>query len=367
MKRKILIVTVLILSLLVASFVLIGCKDKNEEKGPQSYDIVGLDNASVSVVPNVTKATAGTEVKLTVTLKSKDIYLTKVLYNDQLCTQTATGYSFIMPEAAVMLSAETANYTEVLQNGFATYSASNLKQIAQNATHNSDSISDKKPWGLEVDFDTPYMSILKSKVTSSEQSVIPDSAIEVKSYTKADLGIGGVNDFEIVRGKVIVDTSKISVGETWLTMEFENGNVSSAPKSQLRVKIYVCKYGDISVATMTETLVFDVSGLDYKGDFNLRVADADHIDGSKWKAVQDYILKPNAEGKFSLNITYVKGHSFWLRLSYGTEDQYQTTLRIDGSEANGGVYTGDDRGAGTGKLTFTEGEVQLQLTVREQA
>lgn len=34
MKRKILIVTVLILSLLVASFVLIGCKDKNEEKGP---------------------------------------------------------------------------------------------------------------------------------------------------------------------------------------------------------------------------------------------------------------------------------------------------------------------------------------------
>lgn len=367
MKRKIIIALILIVCLLISSLVLIACKDNKEDNSPKVYDIAMFENALIKVEPNVNRATAGTEIELTVTLKSKEVYVTKVLYNDKLCSKTAKGYSFVMPESVVSLFAEVTNYAEVLQDGFATFSDRNLRQIAQNATHNSESISDKAKWGLEVDFDTPYMSILKSKATSSDQSVIPDSAIEIKSYTKADLGIGGVNDFEIVRGKVIVDTSKISVGETWLTMEFENGNVSSAPKSQLRVKIYVCKYGDISVATMTETLVFDVSDLDYKGDFNLRVADADHIDGSKWKAVQDYILKPNAEGKFSLNITYVKGHSFWLRLSYGTEDQYQTTLRIDGSEASGGVYTGDDRGAGTGKLTFTEGEVQLQLTVREQA
>lgn len=360
MKKITLTLLVILICVLTASLILTGCAEKKTE--PEVYDVVAVNTALVTIEPSVTTATAGTAVNVKVTLNTTDTYLTGVFYNDIACTKTDDGYSFTMPEGRAIITAETATYTEVLQNGFATFSDKNYKMIAMNAKHNSANASE---WALTVDMSSNYMSTLKSEIISSDPSVIPEDAIKVVPYSKKDLGISGTNDFEIVQAKVIVDTSKIKTGSSWLVMNFANGNTSD--KTRLAVNMYVCEYGQFPVQTMGETLVIDVSQVESGAQsYNIRVADADHIDGSKLKAFQDFTVS-SVDGKLRVPIDYAKGHSYWVRISVGGGDDYQTSLRIEANQTEGATYTGDTTMGGEGRLTFTEANVEFHLVVTDNA
>lgn len=354
MKKITLTLLIVLVCVLTVALLVTGCTKKDKE--PDYYDVVVVNNALVTIEPSVQSATAGTSITVKVTLNTKDTYLKGVYFNDIPCTKTDDGYSFVMPAKRAFLTAETGTYTEVLQNGFATFSDANYKMIAKNAKYDSANASE---WALTVDMDSNYMASMKSEIISSDPSVIPSDAITVKSYSKKDLGIGGVNDFEIVKAKIIIDTSKINTGSTWLVMNFLNDNTSA--KASVSVNMSVCEYGKFPVTVMSETVILDVSEVETESQFyNVRIGDFDHIDGSSLSPYQDFSIR-SSDGKVFLFLDrYAVNHNFWIRISVGEE-----YFNILAAESEGGAYTGDSNTPGEGKLTFTQPNSEITLKVTQ--
>lgn len=354
MKKITLTLLLVLVCVLTAALLVTGCTKKDKE--PEVYDIQVVNNALVTIEPSVTTATAGTTVTVKVTLNTSDTYLKGVFFNDTACTKSDDGYSFTMPAKRAVITAETGTYAEVLQNGFATFSDKNYKIVAMNARYDSSNASE---WALTVDMDSNYMASLKSEIISSDQSVIPSDAITVKPYSKKDLGIGGANDFEIVQAKILIDTSKINIGSTWLIMNFVNENTSD--KASVSVNMSVCEYGKFPVAVMSETVILDVSEVETESQsYDIRIGDFDHIDGSALSPYQDYSIK-SSEGKIVLFLDrYATDHDFWIRINIG--DKY---FRILAAESEGGAYTGDVNIPGEGKLTFSQPNSEITLKVTE--
>lgn len=366
--KKVKYLLIFTLCLLLAFALLAGCKDdeNTDESGNGGYGggngngafvITVTPSDDYEIIPSATSATEGTDITLIVASKSADKIIAAVKMNGENLSKWDGVYAFTMPANDVTLSAEVKTLTEVRSDGMAIFAESNLTSIAKNANYNSDSISDKK-WGLDVTFvDAYYMTILKSEIVSTAQNVIPDSAISVKNKTQSTSNV-------ITGAKILIDTEKIGVGTTWLVMDFASGNVSS-DKGSLAVKITVCEYGEVYVETMSETLVFDLSAAGVAdGQYTVRLADEDHIDGSSAGAssFKDYTLNA-ADGKVTVTFDYVAGHKYWVRITEGSADDYQKALTIEAESASGAVYTGDEDFAGTGRLTFTEPETVLTLTV----
>lgn len=357
------------LCILLAFAALAGCKDENKDEtgnggnggnGDGLFAITVTASDDYEIIPSATSAAAGTDITLTVSSKSADKLVTAVKMNGaNLNLSKRDGvYAFTMPANDVVLSAEVKTLTEVRSDGMAVFAESNLTSIAKNANYNSDSFFDKN-WGLDVTFvGAYYMTILKSEIVSTAQNVIPDSAITVKNKTQSTSNV-------ITGAKILIDTEKISVGTAWLVMDFASGNVSS-DKGSLAVKITVCEYGEVYVETMRETLVFDISGAGASdGQYTVRISDEDHIDGSTAGAspFKDYTLNA-VDGKVSVTFDYVAGHKYWIRITEGSADDYQTALTIEAESASGAVYTGDGEYPGTGRLTFTTPGTELTLTVK---
>lgn len=210
------------------------------------------------------------------------------------------------------------------------------------------------------------MSILNSEIISSDTEVIGADALSVKSYSKRDLGMSGDNDFEIVKAKVIIDTEKIGTGTTWLTMTFENDNLSPKPSSTFCVKVTVVPYGQLQVETNDATVSIDVSSAGSDGDtFTLRICDRDHIDGSTVSsAFTDYTLTVE-NGKITVTFKYVTGHGYWLRVTKGNADDYLTTLLISAKETATAVFTGDVKYASTGTLTISQPNTTVDLVLAD--
>lgn len=365
--KKLKHVLIIILCAMLAFALLAGCKDENTDgtenggnsaqNGNGAFAITVTPSDDYEIIPSVTSAAEGTDVTLTVTSKSTDKIIVAVKMNGTNLRKWDGVYAFTMPAKDVTLSAEVKTLTEVRSDGMAIFSESNITSIAKNANHNSDSISDKK-WGLDVTFvDAYYMTILKSEIVSTAQNVIPDSAITVKNETQSTSNV-------IIGAKILIDTEKINAGTTWLVINFSSGNTSS-DKGSLAVKITVCEYGELYVETMSETLVFDLSGVGADRQYTVRLTDEDHIDGSTAGAstFKDYTLNA-VGGRITITFDYVVGHRYWIRVSTGGADDYQTPLMIESVNADGAVYTGDVEYPGTGRLTFTAPGTVLTLTVK---
>lgn len=355
------------LCILLAFAALAGCKDENKDEtgnggnggnGDGLFAITVTASDDYEIIPSATSAAAGTDITLTVSSKSADKLVTAVKMNGTTLRKWDGVYQFTMPKANVVLSAEVETLTEVKSDGMAVFSENNLTTIAKNANHNSYSFSDKN-WGLDISFvDAYWMTILKNEIISTAQNVIPDSAITLKTKTQSTSNV-------IVGAKILIDTEKISAGTTWLVMDFASGNVSS-DKGSLAVKITVCEYGELYVETMSETLVFDISGAGASdGQYTVRISDEDHIDGSTAGAspFKDYTLNAS-DGEITITFDYVAGHKYWIRITEGSTDDYQTALTIESRSTDGAVYTGDGEYPGTGRLTFTTPGTELTLTVK---
>ena len=287
------------LCILLAFAALAGCKDENKDEtgnggnggGNGEFTITATVSDDYEITASAYSAVEGTNISVYVESKNADKLVTAVKMNGANLSKRDGVYAFRMPANDVVLSAEVKTLTEVKSDGMAVFSENNLTTIAKNANHNSDSFSDKN-WGLDISFvDAYWMTILKNEIISTAQNVIPDSAITLKTKTQSMSNV-------IVGAKILIDTEKISAGTTWLVMDFASGNVSS-DKGSLAVKITVCEYGELYVETMSETLVFDISGAGASdGQYTVRISDEDHIDGSTAGAspFKDYTLNAGFHG-----------------------------------------------------------------------
>lgn len=358
------------LFLALTATALAGCSGNQntggENTGDSKYTVTATTSEEYVLTPSVTSAGAGEKVTVTAEAKGEFAEIVTVKYNDIPCSEDGNGYYFTMPAMNVTLTAEVYVYSEVKEDGIVSFDENNITTIPQNGAYNQDGFADNQ-WGLDLTFNASYMADVKSEIKSFDENVIPESAISLKTYTKADLGLGGINDFEIVKGKVIIDTSKISVGVTWLTMHFKNNNVSNQ-EGTLVIKITVCEYGKLEIETFNATVEIDVGDIGGNdAQYTVRICDGDFITGTTAgeKAFNDYTLKAE-NGIITINFVYAAGHNFWLRVSAGDSDDYQTDILLASASNTGAEYSGDEEFAGTGILTFTQDNASLKLVAEKK-
>ncbi len=295
----------------VCALTFVGCGgDKPPEE--TKYKITLTQSEDYSLTSNMEEGVFGDAVTITVELKNFEKKLTAVTYRsetetDRASRQSDTTFAFILTKD-VTVAAVLEDYVEVLATDstsrpFAAFSSSNTKTLVPNNGNCS----------MYISLNASYMTILKSEITSSNQSVIPNDAFTLENRFQSQSNI-------IIGTNLAVDTTKIHNGTTWVTIALTNGN-SSSQKGTLVVKLTVAD--TINVETWTETVIFDTSNLPakYKNqdtNFYISFNDQNYINGMN---VEEYIAFENQKidnGKISVNLTYAVGHKYFV--SFGIVD-----------------------------------------------
>lgn len=321
-----------------------------KEQKAETYTITLPSSTDYTVQSDVVTAEAGQTITLTVTLLNNEMVLEEVLANDIACTENYNGtFSFIMPNENVTISVQTSQLQEVHSTDFVWLDDDNLYTI----TMAEEDVSYADTRDLNISFvDKQAMTIINETISSSNQEVIPDTAIIFIPVTDQDLhGSNGSN--QILKGVIEIDPFQIHEGTSYLMMEFINGNntIGDSNRGTLVVKITVVPYGELTLETVKETLVIDLfSELQYStGDvFCLRIGDRDHVDGSSNPNYVDYVLTMESGRRLTVEFDYILGHKFWIRLVEGDTQPNIQAGYIEEFIFDGGTVEGDEEGKYTG-------------------
>ena len=350
MKRVIL--TLAAICIFIFGIGLAACGEDADDQTPKTFSITA-ESGNGYTVDAPDSAEPGTEVTVTVTLTNGDSYIIGVTYNGQNCELNGEVYRFTMPEEMVTIAVQTGTYTEVLTDGMATFSAENLtRTIAQNSYNGA--VWDTNLWDFYIDIDASNTFALsdKSEVTSSDQSVIPDSALTVETVKDSGSGL-------VTSAKVRVDTGKIQPGSTWLRMYFKSGNTSK--EGTLMIKITVVPYGKVEVTTAKKTLVIDVSDLGAaEGDsYMVRFSDRNYIDGGTAANYFD-VTGTVKDGKVAFEFNYALLHKYSIGLVSGTVYDYEKVIPVENRVIGDGTAELYNGYTSAGLMFWTADEIELK-------
>lgn len=332
---------------LVSGIMLTSCGDKQL---PTTYTITLPTSTDYTIESDRENAEAGQEITLTITILNNELVLENVFANNIACEENYNGtFSFTMPAENVTISVQTSQIQEVLSTNFVWFDDDNLYTI----TEDGDGTYDWYTRDLNITFaDKQGMIIVNETISSSNQGVIPDTAITFDPVTDSDLhGASGSN--EIVKGVIKIDPFNIHSGTTYLTMEFVNGNYSygDSNRGTLVVRITVVPYGELTLETVKETLVIDLfSELQYStGDtFCLRIGDSDHIDGTSNPSFVDYVLTMESGRRLIVEFDYILGHKYWIRLVEGDTQPNIPVGYVEEFVFDNSIESGDEESEYTG-------------------
>lgn len=346
--KKILSTTFLSLMLCLSGVFLVACC--GEEPAPTTYNITLPNSADYTVESDKEVAEFGQEVTLIVTLLNDELVIEDVLANGISCEENYNGtFSFTMPAENVSITVQTSRLQEVHSTEFVWLDDGNLYTI----TEDGDGTFDGDTRDINITFaEKQGMTIINEAITSSNQNVIPDAAINFEPITDININ-GSSGSSEILKGVIEINPFEIHAGTTYLTMEFVNGNYSygSSNRGTLIVKITVVPYGELTLETVREELVIDLfSELQYQtGDiFCLRIGDSDHVDGSSNPSYVDYVLTMDSIRELSVEFDYILGHSYWIRLVEGDTQPDISVGYISEFVFDNSIESGDEEGEYTG-------------------
>lgn len=346
--KKILSTTFLSLMLCLSGVFLVACC--GEEPAPTTYNITLPTSADYTVESDKEVAEFGQEVTLIVTLLNDELVIEDVLANGISCEENYNGtFSFTMPAENVSITVQTSRLQEVHSTEFVWLDDGNLYTI----TEDGDGTFDGDTRDINITFaEKQGMTIINEAITSSNQNVIHDTAINFEPITDININ-GSSGSSEILKGVIEINPFEIHAGTTYLTMEFVNGNYSygSSNRGTLIVKITVVPYGELTLETVREELVIDLfSELQYQtGDtFCLRIGDSDHVDGSSNPSYVDYVLTMESIRELSVEFDYILGHSYWIRLVEGDTQPDIPVGYISEFVFDNSIESGDEEGEYTG-------------------
>ena len=346
--KKILSTTFLSLMLCLSGVFLVACC--GEEPAPTTYNITSPTSADYTVESDKEVAEFGQEVTLIITLLNDELVIEDVLANGISCEENYNGtFSFTMPAENVSITVQTSRLQEVHSTEFVWLDDGNLYTI----TEDGDGTFDGDTRDINITFaEKQGMTIINEAITSSNQNVIPDTAINFEPITDININ-GSSGSSEILKGVIEINPFEIHAGTTYLTMEFVNGNYSygSSNRGTLIVKITVVPYGELTLETVREELVIDLfSELQYQtGDtFCLRIGDSDHVDGSSNPSYVDYVLTMESIRELSVEFDYILGHSYWIRLVEGDTQPDIPVGYISEFVFDNSIESGDEEGEYTG-------------------
>ena len=355
MRKK--IITALIMAAIILSafvFCLAACTD-TEETGdpvPHSVSITAADD--VVAFASVTSATAGTKVTVTVrppTWKT----VTFVTGSGVTCekdeaasTSTDVVFTFTMPDKDVELTVETIDSgVSVDEDNRMTWVFA-PPQIAPSES----SVT------FEVDFGGNFLAnndsdgnLLNVKISSTNQSVIPDGAID---------GAKRIGNSAYTQGATFtIDLSKISTGATTLIFEDTYNNRTITKYLQV-VETGTVNPGNIIHPPIKVIFAFDEGKLSLPENTDpdklvvlVSVYDHDWIDGTD----PDCGASEYTQARFLLSYTgsktfampYIEGHRYSVSVSlYTYTNDYETDMGPEFSPVYGNTLYVYDNLAGVG-------------------
>ena len=345
MRKK--IITALIMAAIILSafvFCLAACKD-TEETGdpvPHSVSITAADD--VVAFASVTSATAGTKVTVTVrppTWKT----VTFVTGSGVTCekdeaasTSTDVVFTFTMPDKDVELTVETIDSgVSVDEDNRMTWVFA-PPQIAPSESSNARET-------FEVDFGGNFLAnndsdgnLLNVKISSTNQSVVPDGAID---------GAQMIGDSAYTQGATFtIDLSKISTGATTLIFEDTYNNRTITKYLQV-VETGTVNPGNIIHAYPEVKFEFDEGDLSLPENTDpnklvvlVSVYDHDWIDGTDPDCgASEYTqarFQLSNTGKKTFAMLYIEGHRYSVSVSlYTYTNDYETDMHPEFSQVDG--------------------------------
>ena len=359
MRKK--IITALIMAAIILSafvFCLAACTD-TEETGdpvPHSVSITAADD--VVAFASVTSATAGTKVTVTVrppTWKT----VTFVTGSGVTCekdeaasTSTDVVFTFTMPDKDVELTVET------IDSGVSVDEDNRMTWVFAPPQIAPSESSDARET-FEVDFGGNFLAnedgdgnLINVKISSTNQSVIPDGAID---------GAKRIGDSAYTQGATFsIDLSKISTGATTLIFEDTYNNRTITKYLQV-VEPGTVNPGNIIPAILDVEFAFDEGDLSPLPENTnpdklvvlVSVYDHDWIDGTD----PDCGASEYTQARFRLSNTgektfampYIEGHRYSVSVSlYTYTNDYETDMNPEFSPVDGNTLYVYDNLAGVG-------------------
>jgi len=221
MKKINYILTLLIC--LVCSFSFIGCgKDDsgNDTPPPQppakEYAITVETSNDYTLTTSKEKAEASEEIIVSITINNIDKKLVNIKYGDNIINKNSnSNYSFIMPANDVKISAILEDYVETLATDntstpFMKYDSSNTSIIVPNTG----------TMELYIKTNATNMTTCRTNITTSNPTAIPRNAIRTEGRITS-------SSFNLIGVDIMIDTTKIQKGYSWIDIEFTNANKTS--------------------------------------------------------------------------------------------------------------------------------------------
>lgn len=355
--KKIKYILTMVLCVL-CSLVFVACGSDNSGGGngnqkAKKYTIALETSTEYELFSDKLNAEALEEITISVTLKTIDKKLVGVKYGNKTVSQNSDGkFRFLMPSSNVTVSAVLEEYQEILASDntsrpFVSFDSSNTKTIVPN-TGNIE---------LYAPMNASYMTIMRKSVTSSNPNAIPTNAIKVEGR------ITSSSNF-IIGADITIDTSKVSLGYSWIEINFTNVNTSSQ-KGKLVFKLTVAE--SIEVETWTEYLELDISSLDQEyqdADFYVGLSDLDHVSGMTCESYQMFRNIKAENGKLKITMEYAVAHRYQISVGVINKetDRVSTWFNLMESIGEGNSETGYNQYKSK-KLTFIQNGYTLTISV----
>lgn len=292
-----------------------------------TYTVSGTGKDAVTVNGPAT-AKSGDTVTFTIDGIEFDTRLVSVeyyyIFNSDCDYNEATGeYSFTMPGLDTPVTIIVEQLTDVSKDGAISWRGTQPSQIVPG----NEGVQE-----LTFNVDASWTTSCTVELTSTDENVIPPSALTYKELKESDSNaITGIT--------ISIDLNQIKPGKTYLIAYFKSGN-SSSQKGEITKRIEVT--GTLNETILNATIEVDLSKFDDTSAMYIQFVDQNYQNGSKVEERReiDFSKHTPENSVFTFeNLQFVEGHAYKVYVGIkGSGDSFVIKDSISG----GGTTTDDD-------------------------
>lgn len=344
--KKLLSIMAVFACVFTAGITMLACGE--EPKAPASYNVILPSSSEYTITVDKETASEGDVVSLEIEVTNIAKEVESVYANEVVCEFVDNVYSFTMPaeDVTVTVNLQDKTFTEVLVDGQVELALYNPNQIVtSSAQYAEDTIYINYTEGVN----NPEVT-----VTSTNQAVIPDSAIgEVLDW---DLDMGSMKAYSYFD----IDLNQVTVGTTYLIINVNSDSVTNVDATIIK-KIDVVEQDDLVIDIWSTSLTLDLSRLTSYMFVNIQVFDWDAQYGSTMQTISTIGSPSEGDGEVTIDIDYVPYHRYRVSV-YVNENGANKVFDIDDTQGTGSSISGYNQYI-DGYLTFFEDGGSLTLDV----
>ena len=329
--------SIILTSILCSSFVfgLASCGDGGEGGGedPTIYKISYDENANYEIIDLASQGQEGSNIFFDVESKSVFYEIGEVTYNGTSINKGSLGYEFIMPGKDVKIEVELTPITEYDDpDDYLSWGENVIDEISMASEEDKGYEFLDCDQELTLNFNMnefgSYNNVVETdEVLSSNQYVIPDSALSFDPLLASEVSSGAVN--YVLGGAIDVDLKQIKPGKATIYVHLDFNNSSEAT---LMRTFTVTEYGKIEVETWNAPFtVINETSYDDLENIQISITDQNHIYGSNAHEHQGFSLDELIDGKGTM--VFAVGHTYSISSSYGVwneeEGRYENPIALN--------------------------------------